>query len=259
MRKLLVSLAAVGLVVTFAAPAGAAKGPLKVGTNLPAPGFWDGPSGGSKPEDINGGLEYDLSAAIAKKLGYDGVDVKNVSFDALVARKARGFDLAFSQVTITKERKKVVDFSTPYFSSDQGILVNKGTKVDESNIKSTKWGVQTATTAQEYLKDKVKPDTDPKVYQETSQAFAALQAGQIDAVLLDTAIVLQQASASNGQFEVVGQFKTGEKYGAVFNKGSKIEKKVNKAIKALRTDGTLATLTADNIGGDPAKIPFLKP
>ncbi len=43
-----------------------------------------------------------------------------MSFDALVAGKAKGFDLALSQVSITQERKKVVAFSTPYYRSDQG-------------------------------------------------------------------------------------------------------------------------------------------
>jgi polar amino acid transport system substrate-binding protein len=168
--------------------------------------------------------------------------------------------MAFSQVTITKPRAKVVDFSTPYFNSDQGIMVKKGTSVpNTAAAKKLHWGVQTATTADTYLKTVLKPDTEPGVYQETSQAFAALQAGQVDAVMLDTAIVLQQAAASNGQFAVVGQFKTGEQYGAVFNKGSKIEKKVNAAIKALKADGTVDQLAQTNLGGDPSKIPYLKP
>ncbi|HZP29550.1 MAG TPA: ABC transporter substrate-binding protein [Acidimicrobiia bacterium] len=261
MRKLLAAILAVGLVTGLAVSgAGAsvaeAKGALKVGTNLPAPGFWNG----NDPDSISGGFEYDLAKAIGAKLGYSGVKVVNVSFDGLVAGKAKGFDFAFSQVTITKARKKVVDFSVPYFNSDQGILVRKGTTVaDGAAAKKLKWGVQTATTAQDYLKNTLKADNEPSVYQETSQAFAALQAGQVDAVLLDTAIVLQQAAASNGQFQVVGQFKTGEQYGAVFNKGSKIEKKVNNAIKALKADGTVSQLAEKNLGGDPAKVPVIKP
>ena len=196
MRKLFVAAIGLGLVVAFAVPASGAgsKGPLKVGTNLPAPGFWNGDT----PDAITGGYEQGIGLEVAKRLGYDGIAVKNVSFDALVAGKAKGFDIALSQVTITKDRAKVVAFSTPYFSSDQGVLVKKGTKVDASNIKSIQWGVQTATTAQAFLKDKVKPSKTPRSYQETTQAFAALQAGQVDAVLLDTAIVLEQATASNG-------------------------------------------------------------
>jgi polar amino acid transport system substrate-binding protein len=258
MRKFWIALATVALAVVAAAPAGASvpaqsKGPLKVGTNLPAPGFWTG----NTPSDINGGFEYDLAQEIAKKLGYDGIQVINVSFDALVAGKASGFDLAFSQVTITDDRAKVVAFSTPYFDSDQGVMVRTGTTITDANAKKIQWGVQTATTAQSYLKENVKPKKKPRVYQETTQAFAALQAKQVDAVMLDTAIVLQQAAASKGKFTVAGQYLVGEKYGAVLPKGSPILSQVNQAITDLKNDGTIGRLAEKNLGGDPGKIPVL--
>lgn len=258
--KLLAAVAAVGLVVAMAAPAGAGgKGELKVATSLPAPGFWNGDT----PAQLDGGYEWGIAQEIAKRLGYDGFSVKNVSFDALVAGKAKGFDLALSQVTITKDRAKVVGFTAPYFDSDQGILVKTGTTVDESNLQDIQWGVQTATTAQTYLKNEVKPTKKPRSYQETTQAFAALQAGQVDAVLLDTSIVLQQAAASDGVFEVVGQLKSGEKYGGITAKGSKLLKSLNKAIKAMKADGTLSELADQYLtaefGKDPQKVPYLQP
>jgi polar amino acid transport system substrate-binding protein len=248
------------LVFAFTAPVGAGSGKqLRVVTDLPAPGFWNGDT----PDDITGGLEDGIAKEVAERLGYDGYTLKNVSFDGLVAGKVKGFDLGLSQVTITKDRAKVVAFTTPYFSSDQGILVNAGTTVDESNIKTIQWGVQTATTAQTFLKKKVKPDDEPRSYQETTQAFAALQAGQIDAVMLDTAIVLQQAQASDGAFEVVGQFKTGESYGGIMPKGKNLKKKIDKAIKDMTADGTLAALSEEFLppvlGGDPLKVPYLEP
>lgn len=260
MRKILGAFLVIGLVAAFAVPAGAqGKGPLKVATSLPAPGFWNGDT----PDTIDGGFEYGMAQDIAERLGYDGVDLSNVSFDALVAGKAKNFDLALSQVTITPERGKVVAFTVPYFSSDQGILVKAGTKVDESNLKSIQWGVQTATTAQTFLKKEIKPNKKPRSYQETSQAFAGLQAGQVDAVMLDTSIILQQAAQSEGEFEVVGQFKTGENYGGILPKGSKLLKSINKAIKAQKADGTLAALSeqylAPALGGDPQKVPYLEP
>lgn len=259
-KKILGAFLAAGLVAAFAVPAAAQdKGPLKVATNLPAPGFWNGDT----PDAVDGGFEYGMAEDIAERLGYDGFELSNVSFDALVAGKAKGFDLALSQVTITPERGKVVAFTVPYFSSDQGILVKTGTKVDESNLKDIQWGVQTATTAQAYLKKEIKPNKKPRSYQETSQAFAGLQAGQVDAVLLDTSIILQQAAQSDGEFEVVGQFKTGENYGGILPKGSKLLKSVNKAIKAQKADGTLEALSeqylAPALGGDPVKVPYLEP
>ena len=118
-----------------------------------------------------------MAADMATSLGLDKVKVVQVSFDALVAGQTSDFDIALSQVTITDERAKVVDFSTPYFSADQGVLVNKGTTI--SNIdeaKKAKWGVQASTTAQTYLADVVKPDSEAAVFQDTPSMFAALHA-----------------------------------------------------------------------------------
>lgn len=269
MRKLLVTFVAALTLSLLAAPAIGAPagggggyeedGVLTVGTNLPAPGFWTG----DDPDSIEGGFEYGIALELAERLGReDGVKVVNVSFDALVAGNAQGFDIALSQVTITKERREVVDFSTSYFSSDQGILVREGTEVpDAAAAKELQWGVQTATTAESFLADEVKPDDEPRSYQETTQAFAALQAGQIDAVLLDTTIVLAQSNQPDSTFEVVGQFAVGEKYGAVLPKDTKLLKKVNKQLKAMKADGTIDALAeqylAPEFGGDPADIPYI--
>jgi len=258
LRLMVAAVLTMGLSAVFVAPAGAgAEGNLQVATSLPAPGFW-GDSLDAKPADIDSGFEYDLAVAIAEKLGYTGIKLKNTSFDALVAGKAKGFDIALTQASITPERKKVVTFSKPYFRSNQGILVQTGTTVDASNAKSIRWGVQTGTTAQTFLEEELKPDTDPRSYQETTQAFAALQAGQVDAVMLDTAIVLPQAKLSDGELEVVGQYENPDNYGIIMSKGSKLKKQVNTALAELEADGTLAQLSRDNLGKAPEDVPFLE-
>jgi polar amino acid transport system substrate-binding protein len=232
---------------------------LTVATSLPAPGFWNG----DDPESIDGGFEYGMAQAMAKLAGLENVEVKNVSFDALVAGQTSDFDVALSQVTITPERAKVVCFTTDYFSSDQGILVRKGTEVTEANQKSIKWGVQGSTTGQTFLNDEVKPDSEPSVYQDTPAMFTALSSNQIDAVLLDTAIVLGQAAESNGELEVVGQYKTGENYGGIVESGSKNLGFLDQYIESMKTDGTLKDLNTQYLvpvfKGDPTAVPYLNP
>ena len=235
-------------------------GELTVATSLPAPGFWNG----DDPESINGGFEYCLAADIATSLGLDKVKVVNVSFDALVAGQTADFDVAFSQVTITDERAKVVDFSTPYFSADQGVMVNKGTSVaNMDEARALNWGVQASTTAQTYLTDVVKPAKEAAVFQDTPSMFAALTAKQIDAVMLDTSILLGQAAQSNGAQEVVAQFSTGEEYGAIYQKGSPNAAAFDKIISDYSSDGTLKALSdkwlVPVFGGDPSAIPYLTP
>ena len=153
----------------------------------------------------------------------------------------------------------MVDFSTPYFASDIGILAKTGTKVDSAAMKSLRIGVQQATTGADFVDQQLKPSTPAKVFPDTPSMFTALQAGQIDVAMTDTAIILQQAGASGGLFEVVGQYTTGESYGALYPKGSANEAALNKAIEAMTADGTIKALSIKYLGGDPTSIPKFKP
>ena len=229
-------------------------GVLTVQTNLPAPGWWNGDT----PETIKSGLEYCLAVNIAWRAGLERVRVVNVSFDALVAGQTRAYDLAFSQVTITDERKKVVDFSVPYFSSDQGVLARSGSRITAQSLPGLKLGVQQGTTAVDLVQDQLKAK-NVSVFPDTPTMFAALQAGRVDAVILDTAIVLEQAGRSNGLFSVVGQYRTGEEYGAIYPKGSASRTTLDRIMQALIADGTVGRLTDRYLGGDPAKVPVFKP
>jgi polar amino acid transport system substrate-binding protein len=123
----------------------AVAGQLTVQTNLPGPGFWNGDS----PATIKDGFEYCLAANIAHRAGLDKVVVQNVAWDALIAGQTRNFDFALSQITITEARKRVVDFSRPYFSSDIGVLVRAADKAkfnSPASLKTARLGVQQATT-----------------------------------------------------------------------------------------------------------------
>jgi polar amino acid transport system substrate-binding protein len=236
----------------------AKEGQLTVETSLPAPGWWNGDT----PETIADGYEYCMAANIAHRAGLDKLEVVNVAWDALVAGQTKEFDLALSQISITDERKKVVDFSVPYFSSDIGVLVKKGTKVDAASIKGMRIGVQGATTGADFVDQKLKPTTPASVYPDTPSMFTALQAGQIDVAMTDTAIVLGQAAASSGVFEVVGQYATGETYGALYPKGGSNNATLDKIIQALIDDGTLKALSAKYLaatwGADPTAIPYFE-
>lgn len=228
---------------------------LTVQTNLPSPGWWKGTS----PETIDGGYEYCLAANIAHRAGLSRVKVMNASFDALVAGQTKDYDIAMAQVSITPDREKVVQFSQPYFDSNVAVLVKKGSDVTAANISSMKLGVALGTTSVDFVKDKTRPSTPARVFQDTDTMVTAVASGQIDAAVQDTAIMLGFAKGSSGALEVVGQYKTGEQYGAIYPKGSANAAPMDKAIAAMSADGTLEKLSASwlgpTLGGDPAKVP----
>jgi polar amino acid transport system substrate-binding protein len=229
---------------------------LTVVTSLPAPGFWNG----DDPDSITGGYEYEIAKALQEKLNLSDLKISNVSFDQLVAGQVGDFDVALSQVTITDERKQVVDFTEPYFESDQGVLVMEGTEVATiDDAKALQWGVQSGTTGADYLTEEVQPDKEPQVFQNLADGFAALEAGQVDAFMMDTAIVLSQASESDGDEEVAAQFKTGEEYGGILPEDSPNVDAINAILTELKDDGSLAEFATDWLGGDPSAIPVLTP
>jgi polar amino acid transport system substrate-binding protein len=229
---------------------------LTVVTSLPAPGFWNG----DDPSAITGGYEYDIALALQERLGLGNLEIVNVSFDQLVAGQVGDFDVALSQVTITDERKQVVDFTEPYFESDQGVLVQEGTEVATvEDAKALQWGVQSGTTGLDYITDVLQPEQEAQVFQALDAGFAALEAGQVDAFMMDTAIVLSQASESGGAQEVAAQFKTGEQYGGILPKGSANADAINAVITELEDDGSLSDFSEEWLGGDPSAIPVLTP
>lgn len=242
--------------IPIASPAKA--GQLTVEVSLPAPIWWNGDT----PENIKDGMEYCMAAEIAWRAGYDKLEVVNVGWDALIAGQTEGFDLAMSEISITEERKKVHDFSVPYFNSDIGVLTRKDAPVDEKSIKTAKVGVQQATTGAAFAQDKL-GITDVQVYPDQGDMFAALRAGQVDAAITDTSIVLAEVVANPDKVEVVGQYKTGEAYGAIYPKGNANNATLDKIIQAMIDDGTISKLAAKYLaaawGKDPATVPYFNP
>jgi polar amino acid transport system substrate-binding protein len=231
-------------------------GQLTVVTSLPGPGFWEGSD--SDPTKLTSGYEYDIAHAMASAFGLNKVVVRNVSFDAIVAGTVTNYDVALSQISITCDRAKVVRFSMPYFQSNQGILVNKGTAVpDVAAAKKLHYGVQTSTTAIDLL-NKLGPGISQKVFQQLPDAYTALQAHQVDAVLIDTAINLGEAARSNGKFEVVAQFAQPggpDQYGAILPKASTNAGAVNAVLQQLTTSGQLKQFAEKDLTADPGTIP----
>ncbi len=236
----------------------AKPGQLTVEVNLPAPVWWNGDT----PEAVKDGMEYCIAAEIAWRAGYDKVEVVNVGWDALIAGQTSGFDLAMSEISITEDRKKVHDFSVPYFNSDIGVLTRKDAPVDEKSIKTAKVGVQQATTGAAFATDKI-GIKNVQVYPEQGDLFAALRAGQIDAAITDTSIVLAEEVATKGASVAVGQYQTGETYGAIYPKGNPNNPALDKIFQAMVADGTIAKLSVKYLasawGKDPATIPYFKP
>jgi ABC-type amino acid transport substrate-binding protein len=127
------------------------------------------------------------------------------------------------------------------------------------DAKAIQWGAQINTTGASFVIDTIQPDSELQVYNTTVDAFTALTAGQIDAVLLDVPIVLGAVQEGQvGDAEVIAQFKTGEQYGAVLAKDSPNTPIFDEAIETLRDEGVISDLLEEYFGADPGDIPVVE-
>jgi polar amino acid transport system substrate-binding protein len=226
----------------------APKGPLRtiepgvltVGTELPAPTFWDG----ADYRSVRHGFEYDLAREIARRAGGLRVDVVKCPFVAIIAGASCECDIDFSQISITNARKRHWDFTIPYFDSDYAVMVKTSSRISTAaEARTQQFGVQAETTALDFLVDKLKPTRVPKQYDTTQQMFDAFNTGEVDAILFDLPILLSaMKEAQVADSKIVGQFKTGDQYGGALPKGSKNTAVVNRIMRAMLADGTIAHL-----------------
>ena len=203
------------------------------------------------------GFEAAVAYAVADKLGFakDDVEWVRTSFDAAIAPGPKSFDFNVQQYTITDERKQGVDFSSPYYSASQSLIALKGGKAvgvtDLAGLKDITIGAMANSTSALTL-DALDLGLKPKLYNSNEDATAALSAGQVDAVVLDTptAYVAVNFYIENSFF--VGELpKSGieDQWGLLLAKDSPLTPAVSAAVDELREDGTLADLEEKWLSG----------
>lgn len=220
-------------------------GKLTVATDNPVYSPW---FVNNKPENGKG-YESAVAYAIAAKLGFAKTDVVWVHepFTSSYAPGPKPFDFDINEVSVTPQRAQAVTFSNSYYSVQQAIVALKGTPIvtkhSPAQLKTYLYGDQIGTTGLAYITGNIQPTQQPKVFNTLAQAAAALEAHRIQALVTDTPTAQYMASAQMKGAVLVAQFPSvGEHYGLVFAKGDPLVGCVNKAIAALKANGTLNAL-----------------
>jgi polar amino acid transport system substrate-binding protein len=272
MKRLILAAAALAAATVIAAPAVASQsaapptktpGVLTVGLDLPSPGFQVGPFSGTKVTNPKG-MEVELSQDIAKKLGLKTVSWFNVTnFSNIYSPAPKPYDFSIAEVTITPARAKNVSFSIPYYDANQGILVRKGLNPlpkSLADLKGLQLCAQIGTTGAAFIQAKIKPSKPPLLPQILTTMFQQLQGGRCDAAIFDAPILGgEKGTHPKAYGPVIGQIKTNEQYGIVFEKSQTVLRTaVNKALKSLIADGTVSKLAKKYLTTDVSKLPIFK-
>lgn len=233
-----------------------ADGKITIATGEPAFSPWvenDDPASGE-------GFEAAVALAVAGKMGFTGDEVTwiRTTFDEAIQPGKKNFDFNLQQYSILPEREANITFSDPYYSAAQALVtfadspLASATTVAE--LKDAKLGAATGTTSLATIETVIKPSSEALVYDTNEDAKAALEAKQIDGIIVDlpTAYYIAFGELTNGA--VVGQFAAneataGDKLAMVLDKGNSLVSCINGALAQLTDDGTLAGLETTWLAG----------
>ena len=187
------------------------------------------------------GIDVDTAKAIAEKLGLE-LQIDDMDFDAALLSVQQGkADIVMAGVTVTDERKAVMDFSASYATGIQSIIVpNDSDIASPDDLAGKKIGTQRGTTGYIYCSDDFGEDS-VVAYDNGLTAVQALNNGQVDAVVIDNAPA-QEYVAANPGLKVLDTSYAEEDYAIGMAKGSALEDAVNKALEELKADGTLQAI-----------------
>lgn len=229
------------------------EGTLTVGASEPfEPWYVGDPSTGE-------GFESALVYEVADRLGYAPEDVEwtSVTFEQIVSPAIKPFDVAAYQTTITDERAEAVDFSSPYLTSRQGVIVaDDGDFADATglaDLAGAKVGVTASQTSLDAAEQAWGEDVEVVPFNGAGDGMTALTSGTVDAMVMD---VDQGVAASTVYFPdttVIGTLPDPgepEQLGLVLDKDSALTACVSAAVEELEADGTLDELRTTWLASD---------
>ena len=197
------------------------------------------------------GFDIALGKAVAEKLGLEA-EYSTIQFDGILPAIQSGgqVDCGISGFSVDPERAKQVDFTDSYYIDDQAICANKDGKIkDEKSLNKSGVviAVQTGTTGEDYAKENY-PKATVKGFGNSTDAFAALQAGKADAVMTNK-VVVENMLKSYTDATVIKSIATGEEYAIAVSKDNpELTSAINKAIEDLKADGTIDKLQGEYLG-----------
>ena len=188
------------------------------------------------------GIDIDTAQSIADKLGLE-LQIDDMDFDAALLSVQQGkADIAMAGVTVTDERKNVMDFSDSYATGIQSIIVPEGSDIASPDDLAGKMiGTQRGTTGYIYCSDDFGDDA-VVAYDDGLTAVQALNNGQVDAVVIDNAPAKEFVAANPGLVLLDTSYAE-EDYAIGMAKGNTaLEDAVNAALEELKADGTLQSI-----------------
>lgn len=187
------------------------------------------------------GFDIDIINEVAERAGFE-INLRTMDFNGIIPAVQTGnVDIAIAGITITEERAKIVDFSTPYYDSGLRLLVgaNDDSIATVEDLEGKTVATKIGSTSFDYLQENLGDSAEITPYPGSSDMYMALLGGSADAVFYDAPNVgYFSQTQGEGRAKTVGPLYEGQQYGIVLVKDSEWLEPVNEALAAMKEDGT---------------------
>lgn len=207
------------------------------------------------------GFDVDVAKELAKRLGKS--DVKFISNDwtgIFQALEINKFDVIISSVSINEERQKEHSLTKPYIANKQVIVTKKSTSDIKSpdDLKGKKVGLQAGTTSEDFLRDLISKnkinENDMSTYPLVTQPFMDLDAGRLDAVMVDIVVAKYYIANNKDKYNLAWESADAEPMALCFKKkDTELRDKANIILDEMQADGTMKKISEKWFGEDVTK------
>jgi len=201
------------------------------------------------------GFDVDIANAICEQIQRKCVFVEQVWDSMIPGLQAKKYDVIISSMSMTDDRKKVIDFSDKYYNTPSRVVVKADVKVDDNfnGLKGKKLGVLKGSTQEKFALGELKSKGATIVpYEAQDQVYLDIKSGRLDGTVADSVEVGAGflAKPEGKGFAYAGPSQDDPKYfkyygsgmGVAMRKGDKLKGPINEAIKTIRANGTYKKL-----------------
>ena len=203
------------------------------------------------------GFDVDIAEALCAEMKRKCVFVEQVWDSMIPGLQARKYDIIVSSMSITDERRKVVDFSDRYYKTPSAIVVKKGTEyTGPASLKGKSIGVLKGSTQEKWAMGELKPaGVNVVPYEAQDQVYLDINAGRLDGTVEVHGGFLRKPEGKDYGYVGPDQYDTkyyGDGIGIPARKGQKeLIGQINAAIKTIRANGTYDKIAKKYFDFDP--------
>lgn len=196
------------------------------------------------------GFDVDVAHALCEQMKTNCEIVQQDWAGIIPSLQAEKYDAIIAGMSITEDRKKVVDFTDPYFSSGLVLIGKAGEAVTFDSLAGKNVGAQKGTVAVTYLEENY-PDIKVKTYDTQENANMDLVSGRVDAVLVDKVVGLPWLASDDGKdYAQMGEIisTSDDDFGIALRKGDELVGKFNTALAEIKANGTYEQISVKYFG-----------